>query len=73
MLHSASTIPVGEVNVDRNPNAANDVAATAAVDESFCSSITDLNGSRISLGYEEYTDEPSRTSWKRRRRSEEIL
>ena len=26
-----------------------------------------------SLGFEEYTDEPSVVSWKRRRRSEEIL
>lgn len=28
---------------------------------------------QVSLGYDEYTDEPSRTSWKRRRKSEEIL
>ncbi len=28
---------------------------------------------KSSLGYEEYTDEPSVISWKRRRRSDEIL
>lgn len=49
--------------VNRNPNLTED-------------SGSELNASyaeATSLGYEEYTDEPSRTSWKRRRKSEEFV
>ena len=50
--------------MNRNPN---------VTGEDSNSELNTSLAERVSLGYEEYTDEPSRMSWKRRRKSEEIL
>ena len=52
-------------SVNRNPN-----VGVISDDELFDEEDSEDGGS---LGYEEYTDEPSKASWKRRRKSEEIL
>ena len=65
MLYMRSHPELNPGSVNRNPN-----VGVVSDDDCFDEDSEDGGGS---LGYEEYTDEPSGASWKRRRKSEEIL
>ena len=64
----------GRCNPNASPLVISVTACTSSTRDCFCILPLWMQYSRqTSLGYEEYVDEPSRMSWKRRRKSEEVL
>ncbi|TRY76666.1 hypothetical protein TCAL_10687 [Tigriopus californicus] len=73
LAHSVTTSGEGGLTPHSNVLGSSSVVSCEGSLNNNGGEISFQSEDQVSLGYDEYTDEPSRTSWKRRRKSEELL